>query len=89
MLRYLKMLVTGLAVTMIAGLIVLIWLIVMRFPAQPAAFPDTIALPAGVGATAITRGPGWLAVVTDDGRILIFGPGGQDLRQEIRIDPPR
>ena len=84
--RYLKTLVTALTVTMIAGFIVLIAVVVMRFRA-PAALPlpTELALPAGTQASAITRGPDWLGVVTTDGRILIYSPDGAILRQEIAV----
>ena len=84
--RYLKWLVTTLTVTMIVGLVVLISLVVMRFNANPApAFPAEIALPQGTEAEAITRGTDFLAVVTTDGRILIYSPDGATLRQEIAV----
>jgi len=84
--RYLKLLVTALAVTMVVGLIVLIGLFVMRFPNTPAPFPGEIALPQGVTASAITRSADWLAIVTQDGRLLIFTPDGKTLLQEIRVN---
>ena len=85
--RYLKTLVTALTVTMIVGFIVLIAVVVMRFNAAGTVpLPDAIALPAGVSATAITRGADWLGVVTDDGRILIYDLDGTTLRQEIGLD---
>lgn len=86
--RYLKWLVTALSVTMIAGVIVLIAVVVMRFNAGGTLpLPDHVALPEGARATAITRGPDWLGVVTDDGRILIFDLDGETLRQEIEVLP--
>ncbi len=89
LLRYLKILVTTLAVTMIVGLIVLIWLVVMRLSPDPVMIlPDNVVLPAGTTATAFTRGPDWLAIVTDDGRILIYAPDGRTIRQEINIEAP-
>lgn len=88
LLRYLKTLVTALTVTMIVGFIVLIAVVVMRFNAEGSVpLPDALALPAGTTATAITRGPDWLGVVTDDGRILIYGLDGTMLRQEITVAP--
>ncbi|MEJ2030850.1 MAG: DUF6476 family protein [Maritimibacter sp.] len=88
LLRYLKALVTTLSVTMIAGVIVLIVVIVMRFNATPrAALPENLILPSGVAATAVTRGADWLGVVTDDGRILIYELDGVTLRQEITLQP--
>ncbi len=86
--RYLKWLVTTLTVTMIAGFIVLVSVVVMRFNAAGTVpLPETIALPAGTEAGAITRGPDWLGVVTTDGRILIYGLDGTTLRQEITVAP--
>ncbi|GGD40858.1 DUF6476 family protein [Sinisalibacter lacisalsi] len=86
--RYLKWLVTTLTVTMIAGFIVLVSVVVMRFNAAGTVpLPETIALPAGTEASAITRGPDWLGVVTTDGRILIYGLDGTTLRQEITVAP--
>ncbi|MBV7410200.1 DUF6476 family protein [Maritimibacter sp. DP1N21-5] len=83
--RYLKWLVTTLTVVMIVGLVVLIALVAMRFNQSSTgpAFPESIALPEGVTASAVTRGPDFLAVVSTDGRIFIFDPHGQMLRQEI------
>lgn len=84
--RYLKWLVTALSVTMIAGVIVLVTVIVMRFNAEGTLpLPDAVTLPDGARATAITRGPDWLGVVTDDDRILIYDLDGTTLRQEIDV----
>ncbi len=88
LLRFLRILVFSLAGTMIIGLIVLVGLFVMRFPpapGAPGAFPAEIALPAGEKAAALTRGPDWLAVVTESGRLLVFSPDGARLLQEVRI----
>ncbi len=89
-LRFLKMLVTILAGTMIAGLITIIALLVIRFPtattARPA-LPDRIALPAGARAEAVTLGRGWYAVVTDQDQILIFDAATGALRQTVTIAP--
>lgn len=75
-------------VVMIAGFIVLIAFLVTRFPtgSDPLPFPDSIALPENATATAITRGDGWVAVVTDDQRILVYGDDGA-LRQTVEIAP--
>ena len=85
--RYLKWLVTALSVTMIAGFIVLVTVVVMRFNqgAGGPAFPGSIALPEGVIAEAVTRGPDYLLVVGTEGRVFVFSPDGQELRQEIDI----
>ena len=84
--RYLKWLVTALTVTMIGGFLVLVTVIVMRFNAEATLpLPDQITLPTGTTASAITRGPDWLGVVTTDGRILIYDLDGTTLRQEITV----
>lgn len=85
--RYLKWLVTAMSVTMIAGVIVLVTVVVMRFNADIAhtAFPDAIALPEGVTARAVTLGPDFLIVVSEGGRVFVFSPDGETLRQEIEI----
>jgi Family of unknown function (DUF6476) len=48
--------------------------------------PDGFALPEGATAQAVTFGEGWVAVVTKDDRILIFGREGK-LRQEVALAP--
>lgn len=70
-------------IVMILGLVTIVGLFVMRFAVQAPVLTD-ISLPEGVVATTYTRGPDWYAVVTDDGRILIYNLD-QSLRQEIEI----
>lgn len=79
-----------LTITMIVGVITVVGLLVTRLPqslgprsAAPA-LPDTITLPAGTSAQAVTFGAGWTAIVTQDNRILIFGADGA-MTQEIAI----
>jgi Family of unknown function (DUF6476) len=86
-LRLLKRLVTVLTAVMILAVITITGLLVTRLPnlAAPPALPPALALPKGTKAQAVTMGTGWIAVVTQDDRLLIFGTDGQ-LRQEIRID---
>lgn len=72
---------------MLAGLIVLIALFVTRFPAPATlSLPAAIDLPEGATATAFTRGPDWLAVVTDAGEILIFSADGHSLKRTIAVE---
>jgi len=87
-LRLLKALVIVLLVTMIGGVLVMVWLFVTRLPAgTPApALPAELHLPAGETAEAVTFGRGWTAVVTASGRLLIYGTDGA-LRQEVEITP--
>jgi hypothetical protein len=87
-LRFLKFLVTTLMITMIVGVITVVWLLVTRMPNGNAqiSLPATLVLPEGVKPLAITQGPGWIGVVTQDSRFLIFRPDGT-LRQEITVTP--
>ena len=78
----------GLTLTMIFGVITVVWLLVTRMPDYSAPkFPAALALPDGATPQAITQGPGWTGVVTTDGRFLIFGADGA-LQQEIAVDLP-
>ncbi|MFN3721764.1 MAG: DUF6476 family protein [Paracoccaceae bacterium] len=87
-LRLLKWLVIVLTATMIVGVITVVGLLVTRMPdISPMALPDQIALPPGARAAAVTMGRDFIAVVTEDGQILIFGRDGA-LRQEVSITAP-
>ena len=89
-LRFLKWLVIVLTLTMIGGVITVVAVIVTRMPqsfgASAPSLPAEIALPADTSAAAVTFGKGWIAVVTDDDRILIYATDGT-LRQEVRLAP--
>jgi hypothetical protein len=89
-LRLLRALVMLLMVVMIGGVITVVWLLVTRMPGAggqlPPVLPATLTLPAGAKALAVTFGPGWVAVVTDQDHILIFDEGGV-LRQDVVILP--
>jgi Flp pilus assembly protein protease CpaA len=89
-LRFLKWLVILLTLTMIGGVITVVGLLVTRMPqafsAPAPALPEGFSLPEGAEAEAVTFGTGWIAVVTTDDRILIFGRDGE-LRQEVVITP--
>lgn len=77
--------VTGLTGIMIVGLVVVVALIVIRLNSTGPTMPDQIVLPVGVNATALTIGQGWWAVVTDDGRLLIYDQMTGALRQTVDI----
>lgn len=83
--RFLRLLVTVLTGTMIAGLLVLIALLVIRFPSATPPLPDTITLPDGARAQAFTATAGWYAVITTDDRILIYNRTDGQLRQDITV----
>jgi hypothetical protein len=90
-LRFLKWLVIVLTLTMIGGVITVVGLLVTRMPkaegAAPA-LPETIRLPEGARAQAITAGAGWYGVVTTDNRILIFDRASGALIQEVAVALP-
>jgi Flp pilus assembly protein protease CpaA len=89
-LRFLKWLVILLTLTMIIGVITVVAVLVTRMPqafsAAAPTLPEGFTLPEGARAEAVTFGKGWIAVVTDDARILIFGKDGA-LRQEVALAP--
>lgn len=79
-----------LTITLIGGVIVTVAALVTRMPRSSAAtvaLPDSIRLPDGVTAQAVTFGPGWTAVVTTDNRILILDPATGATRKEVTIEP--
>ena len=89
--RLLQWLVVALTLTMIGGVIAVVALLVTRLPqtARPLpVLPAGVVLPAGARPAAITFGEGWLGVVTDTGRMLVFGPDGA-LLHEVAVPPPR
>ncbi|MGR3464378.1 DUF6476 family protein [Limimaricola sp.] len=85
-LKWLKWLVIALAGVMIAGFLVLIAALVIRLNAEALPLPERIALPAGTQAMAFTQGTDWIAVVTTDDRVLVYGRDGA-LRQQMAIEP--
>lgn len=84
--RFLKLLVTALAVTMIAGLITIVALLVIRLPAQGRApalpeLPAAITLPAGVTALSVSFAEGRVVVLGRGGEVLLYTPEGTLLGQ--------
>lgn len=88
-LRFLRRLVTVLTAVMIAGLLAIFALLVIRFSTTPElALPESVTLPDGTEAEAFTQTRDWYAVVTGDGRILVFDRTTGALRRDIRIESP-
>lgn len=84
--KYLRILVTVLTGTMIAGFLVIVVLFVIRFSdAFGPELPSEITLPEGAKATAFTQGGDWYAIVTEDNRILIYDRDSGKLRQTVAI----
>ena len=84
-LRFLRVLVTALTGVMIGGVILIIVLIVIRFRDPGPQVPEELTLPADVAPQAVTFGTGWVAVVTDDDRILIFDRVTGRMTQEVVV----
>ena len=78
--------VTVLTITMILGVITVVAVLVTRLQQiSPApGLPAGLILPAGTTAQAVTMGTGWIAVVTSNDHILVFGNDGT-LLQDIPI----
>jgi hypothetical protein len=86
--RLLQWLVIGLTASLIVGLITVVTVVVIRFPRPPQApLPETVTLPAGTVARAVTTGGDWFAVVTEADEILVFDRRSGRLRQRIAILP--
>ena len=71
---------------MIVGVITVVAVLVTRLQqvAPAPGLPASVTLPKGAQAQAVTMGTGWIAVVTTDDHILIFGNDGT-LRQDVEI----
>lgn len=86
-LRFLKILVTVLAGTMILGLITIVTLLVIRLPGSAApSLPASITLPEGAQVDAVTLGRGWVAVVTGGDTILLYDAETGALRQTVTVE---
>ncbi len=87
-LRFLKLLVGGLAGVMIVGLVTIVALLVIRLrvpaPVLPR-LPAAIHLPQNTKAQAVTFARDYMVVVTDIGTILIYSPEGR-LLKTVRIE---
>ena len=87
-LRFLKRLVTALTAVLIGGCLAVVALLVIRLSGDSAPdFPQALQMPEGAVPAAVTRGDGFVAVVTRDGRILIFDTAGR-LTQEVQVTRP-
>lgn len=83
-LRWLKMLVTGLAGVMGLGIIAIVVLLWMRL-SQPMLpdLPETITLPEGARPEAVTFAREFIVVVTDAGEVLLYDRSGA-LKDRLR-----
>jgi len=85
-LRFLRRLVTVLTAVMIGGVLLIITLLVIRLNDKPAMLPETVVLPEGVEAKAVTQGESWFAIVTQSDEILIYDRLSGKLRQRVVIE---
>ncbi len=70
-------------ITMIVGVITIVGLLVTRMPSGAApVLPESLTLPEGAKAEAVTVGADFVLVVTTDGRVLVYGRNGA-FRREI------
>ncbi|WP_304615928.1 DUF6476 family protein [Paracoccus sp. (in: a-proteobacteria)] len=80
-LRFLKTLVTGLALVMGLGMVAVVALLWLRLgqPAQPGLpeLPDSVQLPEGASPAAVTFARDWLVVVTETGEVLLYDRAGE------------
>ncbi len=71
-LRFLRRLVTTLTGVMLAGLILVIALLVIRFREAPPTLPEAISLPDDATAQAVTIAEGLVLVLSEDGRLFVY-----------------
>jgi len=85
-LRFLRRLVTVLTAVMIGGVVLIIALLVIRLNEKPSVLPESVVLPEGVEAKAVTMGENWYAIVTQNDEIMIFDRLSGALRQRVQIE---
>lgn len=83
-LRFLKTLVTGLSLVMGLGMVAIVVLLWVRLgePVLPE-LPDSIVLPDGQAAEAVTFARDWIVVVTEAGDVLLYDRSGT-LRDRVQ-----
>ena len=85
MLRWLRILVTSLAVVMGVGVLAIAGLLWLRLSEAPLPeLPEQIALPEGAAPAAVTFARDWVVVVTDKGEVLLYDKQG---RLKDRVQP--
>ncbi|MCR8725310.1 DUF6476 family protein [Frigidibacter sp. ROC022] len=88
-LRLLRWLVTLLTTVMIVGIVVIIGLMIWRLNQGPGPtprlLPESIALPEGVKARAVTLGEGFVLVLTEGDEVLVYDAESGKLRQRARL----
>lgn len=83
MLRWLRLLVTALAVVMGLGVLAVVAILWLRLAQPPLPeLPADIALPQGAHPAAVTFARDWIVVVTDGGAVLLYDRQGK-LRDSV------
>lgn len=78
MLRWLRILVTSLAVVMGLGVLAVVAILWLRLASPPLPqLPETIALPQGATPAAVTFARDWTVVVTETGEVLLYDRQGK------------
>ena len=81
--------VTVLTAVMILGLLLIVGLLVIRYQRpSPLPLPDAITLPDGAQVQSVTYGPGFYAVISDDGQLRLYDRATGALRQTVTLDLP-
>lgn len=91
-LRWLKTLVVVLTVVMIIGMVLIVGMLFVKMRNDAAApsfelAPDLLHLPDGAP-RAVTRGEGWIGVVTDQNHFVIFDQRTGEIIDDIQITLP-
>lgn len=87
--RILQWLVLGLTASLIFGVITVVAVVVTRFPkAATPPLPESLVLPEGARAEAVTQGADWIGIVTSDQQILIYDRATGALRQTVVLTRP-
>ncbi|SDE16515.1 hypothetical protein SAMN05421538_104205 [Paracoccus isoporae] len=87
-LRFLKLVVGGLAAGMVAGLAVIALILWVRLGTPPLPeLPEAVTLPAGHGAVAITFAGERIIVLTDRDELLVYDLSGV-LQGRVSLDQP-
>ncbi len=87
--RWLKVLVAVLTVTLIVGFLTIVVMIVLRFndinrpTLNP--LPATIQIPSQAGVVGYTETPDWYLVVTSNNEIFVFDRGTDKLIQTVIV----
>ena len=84
--RFLRILVTTLTITMIAGIIIIIALLAIKLQPSTIEIPQNINLPRNSNAISYSQGSDWIAVTTSNDQILIFDSPTGKIRQTITVD---